>query len=355
VAPHELPEAVPPARRTGLDRLVLEVPLDVPGQSARRLVAARAILLERPHHDPVQLAPHLAGQPGGIGAALRRQAVERVGGAREPRAGLLRVHLADQPERLGEGGRAPQRGGLERRAADEELVEQDPEGVDVRPRVDVPGDVRLLRAHVLERPHDLSQLGVHRAVDEPLVQRLGHAEVDDLRHRLALLDRDQHVRRLDVAMEDALLVGVLDGVADRQEQPEALGDGGLPLVAVLRQRHALDQLHREVGHARLGGARVEHGGDVRVAHQGQCLALRLEALQELLGVEAHPDHLQGHPAPDRLGLLGDPDGAHAALAQLLAQPVRSDADLGRGRLGFLVGAQGLQARDERVGLRRLAW
>ena len=32
------------------------------------------------------------------------------------------------------------------------------------------------------------------------------------------------------------------------------------------------------------------------------------------------------PALDRLGLLGDPDGAHAALAKLLQQLVRTDDD-----------------------------
>ena len=52
--------------------------------------------------------------------------------------------------------------------------------------------------------------------------RLGDAEVDHLGHRLAVVQCDQHVRRLDVAMNDALLVGVLDGLADRDEQLQPL-------------------------------------------------------------------------------------------------------------------------------------
>ena len=51
--------------------------------------------------------------------------------------------------------------------------------------------------------------------------RLGHAEVDHLGHRLAVVQRDQDVGRLDVAMDDAFLMGVLHGLADRNEQFQA--------------------------------------------------------------------------------------------------------------------------------------
>ena len=55
-----------------------------------------------------------------------------------------------------------------------------------------------------------------------LADRLGHAEVDDLGHRLAVVQRHQHVGRLDVAVDDPLLVGVLHGLADRDEQLQPL-------------------------------------------------------------------------------------------------------------------------------------
>ena len=54
------------------------------------------------------------------------------------------------------------------------------------------------------------------------LDRLGHAEVDHLGHRLAVVERDQDVGRLDVAVDDALLVGVLDRLADRDEQLQPL-------------------------------------------------------------------------------------------------------------------------------------
>ena len=49
-----------------------------------------------------------------------------------------------------------------------------------------------------------------------------HAEVDHLGHRLAVVQRHQHVGGLDVAVDDPLLVGVLDRLADRDEQLEPL-------------------------------------------------------------------------------------------------------------------------------------
>ena len=58
-------------------------------------------------------------------------------------------------------------------------------------------------------------------------------------------------------MDDPLLVGVLHRLADRDEQLQPLPGRQLVLVAVLGDRHALDQLHDEVGPAGFGGAGVE--------------------------------------------------------------------------------------------------
>ena len=53
----------------------------------------------------------------------------------------------------------------------------------------------------------------------------GDAEVDDLGHRHAVVQGDQDVGGLDVAVDDALLMRVLDGLADLDEQPQALLGG----------------------------------------------------------------------------------------------------------------------------------
>ena len=94
-----------------------------------------------------------------------------------------------------------------------------PEGVDVGPGVHVhAAHLGLLRAHVERRADHLGEPGVDRLLGQRLADRLGHAEVDHLRHRLAVVHRDQDVRRLEVAVDDPLLVGVLDRLADLHEQ-----------------------------------------------------------------------------------------------------------------------------------------
>ena len=55
---------------------------------------------------------------------------------------------------------------------------------------------------------------------QPSLGGLGDAEINHLGHRHAVVQRDQDVRGLDVAVDDALLVRVLDGLADLDEQVE---------------------------------------------------------------------------------------------------------------------------------------
>ena len=163
-----------------------------------------------------------------------------------------------------------------------------------------------------------------RLVRQLLLDRLGDPEVDHLRHRHAVVQRDEDVRGLDVAVDDPLLMRVLDGLADLDEQVEAILCGELVLVAVLGDRNPADQFHHEVRPAGLGRAGIEHLGDVRMVHQRQRLPLGLEAGDDLLGVHAQLDDLEGHAPPDRLALLGHPDHAEAAFAELLEKLVAAD-------------------------------
>ena len=105
---------------------------------------------------------------------------------------------------------------------------------------------------------------------------------------LVVVPGDQDVRRLEVAVDDALLVGVLDGLADGDEQLEPLPQRQLALVAVAGDRDALDQLHHEERAAVVGGAGVEHPGDVRVVHQRQRLPLGLEPGEDGLRCPCRP-------------------------------------------------------------------
>ena len=125
-------------------------------------------------------------------------------------------------------------------------------------------------------------------------------------------------------MDDALLVCVLDGVADLDEQLQPLGGVELLVVAVLGDGDALDQLHHEVRPASVGAAGIEHAGDVGMVHHRQRLPLGLEAGDHLLAVHARLDDLERDAAADRLLLLGHVDHAHAPFADLLQELVGAD-------------------------------
>jgi len=60
---------------------------------------------------------------------------------------------------------------------------------------------------------------------------------------------DQDVGGLEVAVDDPFLMGVLDGLADQDEQIKSLARREVGLIAVLGDGNALDEVHHEVGPA----------------------------------------------------------------------------------------------------------
>ena len=65
-------------------------------------------------------------------------------------------------------------------------------------------------------------------------------------------------------------------------------------------------------------ARIEDFGDIGVVHEGQRLALLIEAGERARGVDAGPHDLDRNAAPNGLDLVGDPDFSHAAGTEPLA-------------------------------------
>ena len=118
-------------------------------------------------------------------------------------------------------------------------------------------------------------------------------------------------------MDDALLVRVLHGGTDIDEEAQAVLRIELLFVTELGDGHASDQLHDKERPAGLGGTGIVDLGDARVIHHGQRLALGLEPGDHLMRVHAELDYLEGDQARHPFGLLGLPDGAKAALANLL--------------------------------------
>jgi hypothetical protein len=206
----------------------------------------------------------------------------------------------------------------ERRASGQQLVQEHAQRVDVAPRVDVELiDLGLLGRHVLQRADDGSESGDERLLGQRLTGRLGHAEVDHLWHGFAIVESDEHVGGFEIAMNDPLLVRVLNGVADGDEEFEPLPRRQSAFIAILGNWHPLDEVHDEVRPARGGGSGIQHAGDVGVIHQRQGLAFGLEAGDDLPGVHTGFDQLHRDQTLDRFALLGEVDRAHAALADEL--------------------------------------
>ena len=184
--------------------------------------------------------------------------------------------------------------GVERQLPGQQLVEHDPDRVQVGARVDGMA-LRLLRREVLSGAHDragLGHLGRSGARDP---------EVRDLRAPLVV---DDHVVRLDVAVHDPAPVREARGLEDLQHQVDGERRLERPVVAHdLLEVAAGQELHRDVVGA-VPLAAVEHADDVRVLQPGGARGLAPEALDELgvLG-EAPVEQLQRDLAAE-LGVLG---------------------------------------------------
>ena len=168
-----------------------------------------------------------------------------------------------------------QREAAQRQLPGQHLVEDDAQRVDVGPVIDLQRPLHLLRGHVVQRAHHLPRPG-QREVAGVAAQQLGQAEVGDLHAALAV---QQDVLRLDVAVDDALLVGVLQGVADLRHDPQRLLRLQVAVAQQLPQVDAVHVLHDEVVEA-AGLAEIVDGDDVGMAEPGQGAGLAVEALGE---------------------------------------------------------------------------
>ena len=127
----------------------------------------------------------------------------------------------------------------------------------------------LLRGHVGEGADDVARRGQRSAVGE-----VGDAEVHQLRPRLpfALALGHLHVLRLDVAVDDAARVGVVERLAEVGADLADLAVGKLAGVGEPGQGRALDQLGDEQGIAVLLPHLIE-GDDAGVVEPGRSLGL----------------------------------------------------------------------------------
>ena len=257
--------------------------LEVGVHGRGRLVAIRGLLRERSHDEQVEVLGDL--RP------------------------LHRWGLGDLGEML--HGDLDRRLARERHVSGEELVEDDPGGVEIRGLVDRRA-ARLLGREVLRGADDRALLR-HLA-------RAGarDAEVRDLDHALRV---DDDVVRLDVAVDDPVAVRV----AERSEDLARVRDGDrhrarATLADQLLERAPLDVLHDdEVRAVRLPA--VVDRDDVRMGEPGGVRRLAAEALDELVVVRvALVQDLHRDP-PAELLVLREVDVGHPSAAELPGDPV----------------------------------
>ena len=139
-------------------------------------------------------------------------------------------------------------------------------------------------------------------------------------------------------MDDPLLVGVLHGPADQDEQLQPLADRELLAVAVLGDRDAADQLHDEVGAAR----RRSSPASRTLAMLGWSIsarACRSASNRATTCLVSIPGLMTFRATLRRTGcgLLGHVDDAHAPLADLLQQLVGADDRAGPSATGGVAG------------------
>lgn len=204
--------------------------------------------------------------------------------------------------------------------AGEEFVEDDAEGVDIGADVDEVGVAAgLFGGHVREGSHELAGDG-----DEGVGgfgDLLGEAKVEDA-DVAGVVDED--VGGLEIAVHDALLVGVVDGFADDGEEGEGLLEGEFVLLNEGGDGQSSDIVHGVVEVSIGGDAAVEDGDDVGMAEGGDELDFAFEAVPcGTGGVGGIEEDLDGDLAA--WGVLdGLVDDALAALANAFEDGVALD-------------------------------
>ena len=308
------------------------------------LVAAAAEGLE------VALERHADG--ASVGEAL----LLLLGEQAEDHPGELLRDLGRQRGRLGADLHADERDrvvAVEGQAAGDDLVEQHAGGVEVGAGVDLQAE-GLLGAHVLRGAEHHAGAG-HLLERTVAADDLGDAEVDQLEHLAALVVAgDEDVLRLQVAVDHALAVGVLEAAEHLQDEADGpLGRRGS--VEDVLQLGALEQLHDEVLHALVGGAELGDLDAVGVVEAGGALGLAVEAFDELgVATKVGVEDLDGDVAAQQ-DVAAAVHRSHAALADERVEAIgaREDGADHPGQILFdlLLVAHGVTSRLEGEGIR----
>jgi hypothetical protein len=255
--------------RAGANRLILQETAQFVGEFPGGAITAGDLLLEALQADRLQVPRH---------AGVQQSGRNRLGGA-----DLL------------EGFR--DRVGLERRAPRNQAVQHGAERIDVAGRADLAmAPFGLFGGQVIGRAEHLAGECQVRGRSSGLrsrIQPLGQPEVGDARLAEGV---DEDVGRLEVAVQNAPLVRVVDSLRDSLEVGGSAPGRQGPVADELREVLALDEVHREERLA-VVLADVMDGNDVRVLQPGGGFRLGAKSPQGSgVGLAAGQDHLEGNDA-----------------------------------------------------------
>ncbi len=241
---------------------------------------------------------------------------------------MLLHHLAHRFQ-----GRGPEEG----RPAGEHFIEDCPQAEDVRSRGELSRAAGgLLGRHVGRRADRRPRLG-DRAL--PL-QQAGQAEIGQVRFTAGV---EEDVGGLEIAMEHAALMGVMDGAGERGQEHRRLArrEGRLPVGQPLRQGGALHQLHRQEVPAVVLSDFVD-GHDVGMVEAGGGAGFGLKAGDAFRGAFLPGFNQFQGDQPPQAALPSPIHDAHAAARDFPEQLVIAEAVPGgrrRNRPGLRLGAK----------------
>src|SRR5579871_1947538 len=201
-----------------------------------------------------------------------------------------------------------------RKAARQKLEQDDAERIDIASDIEFERIGRnLFRAHVSQRSDQTAEVGVARGISIGIGDAR-HAEIEDFRIS-ALIDKN--IPGLEVAMDDAALVRMMNGIADPGHDIEALARGQETRVRVGDQRFPANELHGEIrlgSPSAVGGAGLIDLGDPWMLQAAQRVRFDFEAPKQLGIRQAVPDNFERHRSA-RMFLLGLVYSTHRTLPE----------------------------------------
>ena len=159
---------------------------------------------------------------------------------------------------------------------------------------------------------------------ELLLCRFGDSKIDDFRNECLFMLLHQDVGRLEIAVNDSFLMGMLHSSAHFDEQFDSLANIELLIVAEFGDGQALHKFHDEVRAALFCCAAIQYASDVGMIHHCQGLTLGLKSGYDLARIHPGLNHLERHSPAHRRFLFGHINRSHSTLSDLLQDRVTAN-------------------------------